>query len=148
MSSITASNAGVPYTLPLQQDVNFNTSNSFPSASISGSTPSVYYANLQYPTTGKFVVQVYNTALTNTNNAAVISMSLEDSADNVTFAPIAVFSPTLLTATDSAGSAPAGNVQVQLAPTARPYLRVRASVPNSGSKAGGITGSYGLASLF
>ena len=146
-TSITASTVS-PFTGLLLQDSNYNASASFPAAGGTvGATPSVYYPNVDYPTVGKFIVQVYNTAVTNTSSSATISMSLQHSADNSTWVNIPQFAASLLSFTDAGsagatgGSAVAGTTQVLLPPNVNPYVRVVTSVPTGGSTSGGLTGS-------
>ena len=151
-TSITASTVS-PFTGLLLEDVNFNVSAAFPAYNanfaVSASTPSIFYPNVDYPTVGKFIVQAYNTTLTNTSNSAVITVGLQESNDNVTWNNIAAFATGLVSSTDNGALATAANsTQVLLTPKAKPYLRAVATVPVSGSTAGGVTGSFGIATLF
>lgn len=160
-TSITASTVS-PFTGLLNQDVNFNVSASFPVVSlstsasvvvgvfaVSASSPAIYYPNVDYPTVGQFIVKVYHGALTNTSNSAVITVGLQESNDNVTWNNIAAFSTGLVSSTDNGALATAANsMQVLLTPQAKPYLRAVATVPASGSSAGGVTGSFGIQTLF
>jgi hypothetical protein len=146
-NSITASTVS-PYSGLLLQDTNFNVSATFPSASLTGSTAAIQFANLNYPTVGQFEVQLYNTALSNSAGGLTVSMSLQDSADGVTFAAIPAFGTTMLGATDSSGTVVAGSITVLLPPTVRTYVRAWVSVPSGAGTSGGITGSFGFNSLF
>lgn len=147
-NSITASTQS-PFSGLLMEDANYNVVGTFPAAT-SGTTytPSVYFPNVNYPVVGSFVVQLYNSALTNTSSSVTSYAGLQESGDGVNWNNIAVFTSSLLTFTDNGGSAPAGYVQVLLTPNAKPYLRAFATVPATGATAGGITGSYGINVLF
>lgn len=147
MASITASNAS--FSLPLLQDVNYNVSSSFPTptllGSVTGSSAAIYYANLQYPTTTKFLVQLNITNPTGVVASAPISASLQDSVDGVTFTNVAIFNPILASNTGTGST----NVQVNLGPLANPYLRAQVSLPASASASGvALGGSYGITTLF
>lgn len=160
-TSITASTVS-PFTSLLLQDVVYNVTQSWPVVSISksasvnlgvfavsASSPAVYYPNVGFPTVGKFIVSVYTTALTNTSGSVVSSVKLQESSDNVNWNDIAVFSTTLCSTTDNGALAsPAASTQVLLAPSAKSYLRAVATVPTSGSSYGGVTGSFGINTLF
>ena len=160
-TSITASTVS-PFTGLELQDTNFNVSASWPAvvrvisasvvvgvAAVSASSPSIYYPNVCYPTVGKFIVQVYNSALTNSSASFTNYVGLQESSDNVVWNDIAVFTSSLLTCTDNGAlGTPAGTVQVLLTPQAKPYLRAQATAVLSGSTFGGITGSFGIQTPF
>jgi hypothetical protein len=159
--SITSSYSG-PFNGLLLQDVVFNVSASWPSASVStsasvnvgvfavsASTPNIYYPNLDFPTVGQFVVQVYTTALTNSSGSVTSSVRLQESKDGNSWNDVSVFSSTLCSTIDNGALAsPAVNTYVLLAPNAKPYLRATATVPATGSTYGGVTGSFGINTLF
>jgi hypothetical protein len=146
-NSITAS-TNSPYSSLNLQDVNFNVSAAFGSASQAATTPSLYIPNIGFPEIGKFIVQVYNTSLTGTAGTVSSNINLQESNDNSTWNNISVFSSSLLAITNTAGSASAGTSQVLLTPSAKSYLRAQSSTVNGGATAGGITGSFGLQLLF
>lgn len=146
-NSITASTVS-PFSGLLLQDVNYNVSASFPVptllGAVTGSTTSINYANLDYPTVGKFIVQL-NINSTNASAATPVTASLLESSDNVNFNQIAVFSTTM------AGNSGTGStsVQVLLTPQAKPFLKAWVSIPASGSASGtALTGTYGITTLF
>ena len=147
-NSITAS-TNSPFSGLNLQDVNFSVSATFPSASAaSGSTAAIYFPNVGYPEVGRFIVQVYNTSLTNTAGTNAATIGLQESNDGISWNNIAAFSSSLLVVTNTAGSASAGTAQVLLTPTAKSYLRAVASTAAGGATAGGITGSFGIQTLF
>ena len=147
-NSITASTVS-PFTGLLLEDANYVVTGAFVVGTTGTTyTPSVNLANVDYPVVGKFIVQVFNTALTNTAGGVQSWISLQESSDNSTFNNIGAFTSSLLTFTDSSGTAAAGTTQVLLTPKAKQYLRAAAVVNTGGSTAGGITGSFGLALLF
>lgn len=144
-TSITGS-TNTPFNNYILQDVNYNVSASLPAAGASGSTGFINFnvAN-PFPTTTQVVLNVYFTALTNTSGSQVISASLQQSADSVTWVNATGFASPLLTTTDNGAlAAPAATTQVVLGPNALQYYRVNANVPANGAASGGITGSFGL----
>ena len=150
-TSITASTVS-PFTGLELQDASYVATATWVSASaanVSSSTAALYLPNVDYPTTGKFIVQVFNNALTNTANSNTNYVKLQESNDSVIWNDIAVFTSSLLPCTDNGSNAtPAGSVQVLLTPNAKPYLRASGVSVLLGSTSGGITGSYGVALLF
>jgi hypothetical protein len=146
ITSITAS-TNSPYSNYNLQDTNFNASTSFASSSFSSSTAAVFYPNVGEPEVGRFVVQVYNTALQGTAAGGAF-IGLQESNDGVTWNNISAFSSSLLTVTNTAGSASAGTAQVLLTPNAKSYLRAQATTNAGGAVSGGITGSFGIQTLF
>lgn len=147
MASITGS-TNSPFSGLNLQDVNFSVSAAFGSASQATTTTAVYFPNLGYPEVGRFIVQVYNTALTGTAGTVAANIVLQESSDGTTWNNITAFSTSSLPVTNTAGSASAGTAQVLLTPTAKSYLRAQATVASGGAIAAGITGSYGIQTLF
>jgi hypothetical protein len=147
MASITGS-TNSPYSGLNLQDVNFSVSAAFGSASQVATTPAIFYPNVGYPDVGRFIVQVYNTSLSGTAGTAAAAINLQESNDGITWNNIAAFSSSLLTVTNTAGSASAGTAQVLLTPNAKPYLRATATTAAGGATASGITGSFGIQTLF
>jgi hypothetical protein len=146
-TSITAS-TNSPYSMLNLQDINFNVSAGFGSSSLTASTPAIFYPNVGYPEVGRFAVQVYNTALVGTAGTAAAYVGLQESNDGITWNNIAAFSSSLLAITNTAGSASAGTSQVLLTPNAKPYLRAVSTTNAGGAIAAGITGSFGIQTLF
>lgn len=150
-TSITASNSTATYSSYFLSDANYTVTATFPSGSgaVSGSTTSLFFPNLCVPTVGKVIIQLSNTALTNSSGSVTNYVGLQESVDNVNWNNIAVFTSSLLPITDNGSlSSPAGSVQVFLSPLAKPYLRAQATVVSGGQAVGGITGSYTLSALF
>jgi len=150
-TSITASTVS-PFTGLALQDSLYVATQTWVSASaanVSSSTAALYLPNVDYPAVGKFIVQVYNNALTNTNNSATNYVKLQESNDSVIWNDIAVFTSSLLPVLDNGNNyTTASSVQVLLPPTVKPYIRASGVSVLLGSTAGGITGSYGVALLF
>lgn len=88
-----------------------------------------------YPTTEAFQVRVTTTAATGANNKN-ISVRIQDSADNSSWANVAVLGNPILTVTDNNGAGySAGEVFVQLPPTIRRYIRAQATGEANGGNA-------------
>lgn len=88
-----------------------------------------------YPTTEAFQVRITTTAGTGANNKN-INLRVQDSADNVTFANVAVLGNPILTVVDNNGAGyPTGEVFVQLPPTIKRYVRVQAAGEANGGDA-------------
>lgn len=136
-NSITASTVS-PFTGLLLTDSNFITTASFGGSATTASTPSLAFANIDYPTVGKFIVQV---AATNTTvGTGSVNVVLQESNDNTTWNNIAVFANPIFV---SSGSVP-GSVQVLLTPQAKTYLRAQAQTLTGNNATGSIT----LSALF
>lgn len=138
-NSITASTVS-PFSGLLLSDANYVTSASLGVAT--NNTPSLFFPNIDYPTVGKFVVQVALTAATNTTGS--INVVLQESVDNANWTTIAIFANPLVTAATTSQSSSAASAQVLLSPnTAKPYLRAQAVALTTGA-----TGSVVLSALF
>jgi len=92
-----------------------------------------------YPTTEYVIVQVLTSASNATANSKNVNVVLQDSADNVTFANIALLANPLLTVTDNSGTTPAGAANVLLPPSARRYIRAQATGEANGGNAANAT---------
>ena len=150
MASITGSNQS-PYNGQLFQDAQLYVSAAFPTPSgflaASGSTPSINFGCFApWPTTDAVTVNLFISALTGSSGGLSTTQSLQESIDNVSWNNIVIFNTILNSSTDnlSTSASTATNVQVKLGPLAKQYLRTTITVPQSGSAANGITGSYGV----
>lgn len=146
-NSITAS-TNSPFSGLLLQDVNFNVSASVGASATTSSTPSIAYANVDYPTVGKFIVQAFLGQVTATAGTAAIGVTLQESIDNVNWNNIAVFASPLVSSSNSSGTASAASVQVLLTPNAKTYLRAQCYVPSGSVLPNGGSGSFGIQTLF
>lgn len=149
-NSITASNVA-PFSGLILSDANYTVTSNFPAAGATGSSPSLFFPNIEYPTVGKMIVQLTNTALTNSSGSANNYVGLQHSIDNVNWVAIPQFTASLLVITDSGAltsPASATPAQVLLPPNVNPYIRANATVLAGGATTGGITGSYTLSVLF
>ena len=88
---------------------------------------------LPFPITEKFVAKVTTTAASGANNKN-ITVRLQDSADNTTFANIAEISALTLTDNNGAGYS-AGELAVSLPPDTRRYIRAQATGEANGGTA-------------
>jgi len=140
-TSITASTQS-PYSLPLLQDVNYNVSASWPATATSGSTPSIYFANLDWPTVGQFALSVYSSAVTGINAGSSSYVTLQWAPDNATWVTIPPLSASVITAASTAVSQ-----LVLLPPPANSsvgyYVRAQATT-NQPS----LAGSFGINTVF
>jgi hypothetical protein len=92
-----------------------------------------------YPTTEYVLCQVLMAAAATSTNNKNINVTLEDSANNVTFAIIPIFASPLLQVTDNNGAGwAAQSVQVMLPPTVRRYIRAKATGEANGNPAAGV----------
>lgn len=143
-NSITASTVS-PFTGLLLSDSNYYVTASFPSASAAASSsPSLFFPNVDYPTVGKFIVQVSNPLLGGSAGGVSSFVTLQESNDNSTWNNVAPYSSSVLTLTDSSGTIAASSQQLLLTPKAKPYLRIQVTVPAGGSSLTGISGSTGV----
>lgn len=97
-----------------------------------------------YPTTQYVIAQVLTGASNATANSKNINVVLQDSADNVTFANIALLANPLLTVTDNGGTTPAGSASVLLPPSVRRYVRAQATGEANGGAANNATLTFQL----
>lgn len=119
------------------QDASINKSVALPTGATTANTNSVDLGQATpFPITESFHVKLSTTTATGANNKN-ITVKLQDSADNTTFANIAVVGA--LTVTDNNGAGfPAGTITVQLPPSTRRYVRAQAtSEANGGNSADG-----------
>ena len=72
-----------------------------------------------------------------------ITLTLQDSDDNVTFAPVAYIAPQVLTGAGGAGAG-ASKIQFGLATSIRRYLRVSATADASAGNSTAVTASLAL----
>lgn len=142
--SITGS-TNTPYNYPLVQDANYSVAVNNISASATVTSSYMDFTTATpFPSTENFVVNVYFSALTNTANSAVISASLQESADTINWTNVASLASPIITTTDNgAGAAPAAIVGVQLQPAAKRYLRLSVTTPTGGTTGAGATGVAG-----
>src|ERR1017187_5274977 len=96
MNSITASTVSPISTLNLT-DTQYSTTVNWPAPATTGYTSVLSFPNIGYPTTGKMIVQLSSTAITNTTGSYVYSASLQHSMDNVTFTNVDTLNTSLLT---------------------------------------------------
>lgn len=118
------------------------------SAASSGSTAAVDLIQaVPYPTTEVINFWVSSSMLVGTSGSLSYTYTLQDSANNVTFADIATLAP-MTGAADSAGTSSATQAVYKMPPICRRYVRVYAAGPAGSSGATGVTGSYKLTLLF
>lgn len=86
-----------------------------------------------YPVTESFTAKVSTSAATGANNKN-ITVSIQDSADNTTFANVAGLG-TLVVTDDNGGGYSADSLEVQLPPGTRRYLRASATGEANGGNA-------------
>jgi hypothetical protein len=114
-----------------------------PNAATTGNTNSVDLGKtLPFPITEAFHVKLDTTTANGANNKN-ITIRLQDSADNTTFANIAELGA--LTVVDANGAGyPVGTLTVQLPPDTRRYLRAQATGEANGGNAanGTLTVSF------
>lgn len=97
-----------------------------------------------YPTTEYVIAQILTSAGNGANNKNV-NVVIQDSADNVTFANIALFAAPILTVTDNNGGGyPVGSANVLLPPSARRYIRAQATGEANGGNAANGTLTFQL----
>lgn len=141
MASITGSTQS-PFSSPLLQDVNYDVSVAWPLTATTAVTPSVFFANLDWPTVGHFALSVYSTALTNNAPASASTVALQWGTDNSNFVNVTPLSTTVITATSASVS------QLVLLPppsnTSVGYY-VRAQGTTNGV---GLVGTFGINTLF
>lgn len=135
-NSITASTVS-PFSGLLLSDANYVATASFTAAATS-STPALFFPNLQYPTTGKFIIQV--ATINTTVSTGSVNIVLQESSDGTTWNNIATNANPLIATSGSVASA---SVQVSLDPAAKSYLRA-----NAISIGALPTGSVTLTALF
>jgi hypothetical protein len=125
------------------QDESVNQTVTLPSGNATKNTNSVDLGKaLPFPITEAFHVKVSTTTATGANNKN-ITVKVQDSADNETFANIAELGS--LTVTDANGAGfPAGSITVQLPPDTRRYVRAQATGEANGGDAsdGNLTVSF------
>jgi hypothetical protein len=125
------------------QDESLTKTVALPNAATTANTNSVDLGKaLPFPITEAFHVKLSTEAATGANNKN-ITVRLQDSADNTTFANIAELGA--LTVTDANGAGyPVGTLTVQLPPDTRRYLRAQATGEANGGNAsdGDLTVSF------
>jgi hypothetical protein len=125
------------------QDESLTKTVALPNAATTANTNSVDLGKaLPFPITESFHVKLSTEAATGANNKN-ITVRLQDSADNTTFANIAELGA--LTVTDANGAGyPVGTLTVQLPPDTRRYLRAQATGEANGGNAsdGDLTVSF------
>lgn len=148
-----------PFNSRILVDYNYNTSASVPStqpvdptsASVAASGSLTALDLIQatpYPTTEVINFKVFQTALTGvTGSALAYTYTLQDSANNVTFADIPTLAP-MSGAVVSGTTSAATSAVYKVPPVCRRYVRVSALAPVGITGVNGVTGSYGLTLLF
>ena len=125
------------------QDASLNANVALPNAATVFNTAAVDLGKTTpFPITEKFYVTLATTTATGANNKN-ITVKMQDSADNVTFANIAALGSLMVTDNNGAGS-PAGSLTVQLPPTTRRYIRGSATGEANGGNAANGTLSVSL----
>jgi hypothetical protein len=125
------------------QDASLTKTVALPNAATTANTNSVDLGKaLPFPITEAFHVKISTEAATGANNKN-ITVKLQDSADNTTFANIAELGALTVTDANNAGY-PAGSLTVQLPPDTRRYLRAQATGEANGGNAsdGDLTVSF------
>lgn len=127
------------------QDASVNKSVALPSGATTANTNSVDLGDAApFPITESFHVKLSTTAATGANNKN-ITIKLQDSADNSSFANIAELGALTLTDNNGAGYS-AGTLTVQLPPDTRRYVRAQATGEANGGNA--ADGTLTVAFLF
>jgi hypothetical protein len=119
------------------KDASLNKSVDLPTGAATANTNSVDLGQATpFPITESFHVKLSTSVATGANNKT-ITVKVQDSADNTTFANIAAIGA--LTVTDNNGAGfPAGSLTVSLPPTTRRYVRGQAtSVADGGDSTDG-----------
>ena len=120
------------------QDASLNANVALPNAATVFNTAAVDLGKTTpFPITEKFYVTLATTTATGANNKN-ITVKMQDSADNVTFANIAALGSLMVTDNNGAG------YPVQLPPTTRRYIRGSATGEANGGNAANGTLSVSL----
>jgi hypothetical protein len=116
------------------QDTSLATNVALPNAAAVANTPAIDLGKTTpFPIQEKFYVKLATAVATGANNKN-ITVRVQDSADNITFANIAAVGA--LTVTDANGGGyPAGSLTVALPPVTKRYLRAAATGEANGGNA-------------
>lgn len=116
----------------MTQDLNFTTSVAFPAASATAHMPALDLGTvIPGPVGSALRMRIDVPALPSLADAHAATFTVEDSADNVTFATLPTTGNTAVTGANGAGS-PATQFDFYLPPNVRRYLRVSVAVANGG----------------
>lgn len=115
------------------KDATLSANVALPSGAATANTASIDLGSAEpYPVTESFRVLVSTTAATGANSKN-INITLQDSADDTTFAAISELGT--LTVTETGNAYPAGSMSVQLPPGVGRYLRASATGEANGGNA-------------
>lgn len=115
-------------------DASLNKNVALPNAATTANTTAIDLGQtLPFPITEKFYVNLVTTAATGANNKN-ITIRMQDSADNSSFANIAAIGAITLTDNNGGGYS-ASSTNVALPPTTRRYVRAQATGEANGGNA-------------
>jgi len=135
----------IPLTERGRQDALLNANVALPNAATTANTNAVDLGKVApFPIQESFYIKLTTTTGNGANNKN-ITVKLQDSADNTTFANIAALGSLMVTDNNGAGF-PAASLSVQLPPDVRRYIRGQATGEANGGNA--ANGTLTVALLF
>ena len=132
-------------TTPWNRDVNFYTTKAFPAANATNYSDSFDLGALAGGVDSRlFAVEIVIPAMpANTDNTKTSTLTLQDSADNSTFANVAPLHQAQIVGVASTGSAAVTYV-IRVAPGIKRYIRFAQNVPTGGGDNTGVSVAYSL----
>jgi len=127
------------------QDAELNVSKALPAADANNTTDSIDLgAATPWPTTETIGVDLSVPATPDLVEAKTITFTLEESADNSSFAAIAELATLVVTGAALAAGGPAATRTIYLPPSVKRYVRAKAAVLADGGDNTGVSYSLGL----